>query len=826
LEYKFSEGSEKVLNYAKDLTEELGHSYIGTEHILYGLAKNYDSVAGNILYSNNITNEIVKEKIIEYLSYSEKNENNVIGFTPKTKRLIENSYLETKKSKEKLIETEHILITILNDSSYMANKILVDLNVNTKKMYRELNDIIGNKINNNSEQYEGNNAVFIENDKKDDKTPNLNKYCIDLTNRAACGKLDPVIGREKETKRLIEILSRRMKNNPCLIGDAGVGKTAIVEGLAEKIINNKVPEELKNKKILCLDISNILAGSKYRGDFEERMKKCLNEAQKNKNIILFIDEIHIIVGTGAAEGAIDASNIMKPLLARGELQLIGATTINEYRKYIEKDNALDRRFQSILVEQPSKNTTIDIIKGIRDKYEAHHNVKITDDAIVSAVELSVRYINDRNLPDKAIDLIDEACARARLNAFSIPDKIEEIKNRIELIKSEKEESIKIENFERAIQLKQIEKDLKEKIEKENKQYSNDNENNVIEIKKEDIENVISDMTGIEISKINVNEFERFKDMEENLKQEIIGQDEAISKIVNVLKRNKLGINEENRPIGSFLFVGSSGVGKTELSKKLNSELFGSEDSIIRFDMSEYMEQNSVSKLIGSPPGYVGYEEGGKLSDLIRKKPYSVVLFDEIEKANIDVLDLLLQIIDDGTITDSKGKKIDFKNTIIIMTSNIGSEVLNNNNNEIGFSSVKTEEKNKEREVIKILNKTLKQEFLNRIDEIIVFNELKEEVIRKIIKKDIKELVARFKKAEYNVIIEEEIENIIFEKTKNNKNGARDIRRKIKEELEEKIVNKIINSKIINKQNEYIKACMKDDREKKIDIELIDKNYKD
>ena len=826
MEYKFSEGSEKVLNYAKDLTEELGHSYIGTEHILYGLAKNYDSVAGNILYSNNITNEIVKEKIIEYLSYSEKNENNVIGFTPKTKRLIENSYLETKKSKEKLIETEHILITILNDSSYMANKILVDLNVNTKKMYRELNDIIGNKINNNSEQYEGNNAVFIENDKKDDKTPNLNKYCIDLTNRAACGKLDPVIGREKETKRLIEILSRRMKNNPCLIGDAGVGKTAIVEGLAEKIINNKVPEELKNKKILCLDISNILAGSKYRGDFEERMKKCLNEAQKNKNIILFIDEIHIIVGTGAAEGAIDASNIMKPLLARGELQLIGATTINEYRKYIEKDNALDRRFQSILVEQPSKNTTIDIIKGIRDKYEAHHNVKITDDAIVSAVELSVRYINDRNLPDKAIDLIDEACARARLNAFSIPDKIEKIKNRIELIKSEKEESIKIENFERAIQLKQIEKDLKEKIEKENKQYSNDNENNVIEIKKEDIENVISDMTGIEISKINVNEFERFKDMEENLKQEIIGQDEAISKIVNVLKRNKLGINEENRPIGSFLFVGSSGVGKTELSKKLNSELFGSEDSIIRFDMSEYMEQNSVSKLIGSPPGYVGYEEGGKLSDLIRKKPYSVVLFDEIEKANIDVLDLLLQIIDDGTITDSKGKKIDFKNTIIIMTSNIGSEVLNNNNNEIGFSSVKTEEKNKEREVIKILNKTLKQEFLNRIDEIIVFNELKEEVIRKIIKKDIKELVARFKKAEYNVIIEEEIENIIFEKTKNNKNGARDIRRKIKEELEEKIVNKIINSKIINKQNEYIKACMKDDREKKIDIELIDKNYKD
>ncbi|MCI8965607.1 MAG: ATP-dependent Clp protease ATP-binding subunit [Clostridia bacterium] len=826
MEYKFSEGSEKVLNYAKDLTEELGHSYIGTEHILYGLAKNYDSVAGNILYSNNITNEIVKEKIIEYLSYSEKNENNVIGFTPKTKRLIENSYLETKKSKEKLIETEHILITILNDSSYMANKILVDLNVNTKKMYRELNDIIGNKINNNSEQYEGNNAVFIENDKKDDKTPNLNKYCIDLTNRAACGKLDPVIGREKETKRLIEILSRRMKNNPCLIGDAGVGKTAIVEGLAEKIINNKVPEELKDKKILCLDISNILAGSKYRGDFEERMKKCLNEAQKNKNIILFIDEIHIIVGTGAAEGAIDASNIMKPLLARGELQLIGATTINEYRKYIEKDNALDRRFQSILVEQPSKNTTIDIIKGIRDKYEAHHNVKITDDAIVSAVELSVRYINDRNLPDKAIDLIDEACARARLNAFSIPDKIEKIKNRIELIKSEKEESIKIENFERAIQLKQIEKDLKEKIEKENKQYSNDNENNVIEIKKEDIENVISDMTGIEISKINVNEFERFKDMEENLKQEIIGQDEAISKIVNVLKRNKLGINEENRPIGSFLFVGSSGVGKTELSKKLNSELFGSEDSIIRFDMSEYMEQNSVSKLIGSPPGYVGYEEGGKLSDLIRKKPYSVVLFDEIEKANIDVLDLLLQIIDDGTITDSKGKKIDFKNTIIIMTSNIGSEVLNNNNNEIGFSSVKTEEKNKEREVIKILNKTLKQEFLNRIDEIIVFNELKEEVIRKIIKKDIKELVARFKKAEYNVIIEEEIENIIFEKTKNNKNGARDIRRKIKEELEEKIVNKIINSKIINKQNEYIKACMKDDREKKIDIELIDKNYKD
>ncbi len=821
MEYKFSESSEKVLNYAKDLTMELGHSYIGTEHILYGLAENYDSVAGKILSNNNVSKEAVKEKIIEYLSYSENTENKVIGFTPKTKRLIENAYLETKKNQEVLIETEYILITILDDSTYMANKILVDLNINIKKIYKELNDVIGNR---KDLDYQENNDIFIEKENKESDTANLNKYCIDLTKRASSGKLDPVIGREKETKRLIEILSRRMKNNPCLVGDAGVGKTAIVEGLAEKIVNKNVPDELKNKRILCLDISSILAGSKYRGDFEERMKKCLNEAQNNKNIILFIDEIHMIVGTGAAEGAIDASNIMKPLLARGELQLIGATTINEYRKFIEKDNALDRRFQSILVEEPSKESTIEIIKGVRDKYEAHHNVKITDDAIISAVELSMRYINDRNLPDKAIDLIDEACARAKLEVFSLPNKIEEIKNKIELIKSEKEEAIKIENFQKAIQLKEVEKSLKEKIETEGKQCTNNSENDVIEIKKEDIGNVISDMTGIEISKITGNEFEKFKDIEENLKKEVIGQDNAIAKIINILKRNKLGISEENRPIGSFLFVGSSGVGKTELSKKLNKELFGNEDSVIRFDMSEYMEQNSVSKLIGSPPGYVGYEEGGKLSDRVRKKPYSIVLFDEIEKANIDVLDLLLQIIDEGTITDSKGKKINFKNTIIIMTSNIGAGILNKKYNEIGFLNTQTRNEEEEKnEVKKILNKTLKQEFLNRIDEIIVFNELKEDVIKQIIKKDIKELIKRFEKAEYNIIIEDEVIDILFEKTKDNKNGARDIKRKIKEEVEEKIVDKIMNSKIINKGNEYIKVFINDNEQRIFEVELIEKS---
>lgn len=553
LEYKFTENSEKALNEASKITEELKHSYIGTEHILYGLSKNIDSVAGKVLNSLNISQEKVREKIIEYIGIEEDNSNyKLVGFTPKTKRLIENAYIESKKENRDLIETEDILIAILDDPKFLANKMLIDLGINLKEAYIEIQNVLNTKNSIDSE-YE----IFSE--VKKEEIPTLKKYSIDLTNKAKEGKLDPVIGREKETKRIIEILSRRMKNNPCLIGDAGVGKTAVVEGVAEKIVNNEVPDELKKKKILSLDISMLLAGSKYRGDFEERMKKCLNEAQKNKNIILFIDEIHMIVGTGAAEGAIDASNILKPLLARGDIQLIGATTVDEYRKYIEKDNALERRFQSIMVEEPSREDTILILKGIRDKYEAHHNVKIKDEAIVSATELSIRYINDRNLPDKAIDLIDEACSRIKLDAFNMPENIKDLKIKLSKIKLEKEENIKIENFENAALLKNKEKDLMKKIYKENEKWKNKYNNKIIEITEKDIGNVVSDITGIEINKINENEFNKMRRIENNLKKEIIGQNEAIEKIINIFKRNSLGINEESRPIGSFLFLGSSGV---------------------------------------------------------------------------------------------------------------------------------------------------------------------------------------------------------------------------------------------------------------------------
>lgn len=555
LEYKFTENSKNVLNEAKMIAEKLKHSYIGTEHILYGLSKNIDCVAGKVLDNLNISPESIKNKIIEYIGIEDNIEYELIGFTPKTKRLLESAYIESKKYNRDLIETEDILIALLDDPKFMANKMLIDLGINLKDAYLEIQEVLSSKNNNfnNIEDYE-----LISEIKKED-IATLKKYSIDLTKKAKEGKLDPVIGREKETRRVIEILSRRIKNNPCLIGDAGVGKTAIIEGLAEKIANKEVPDELKFKKIFSLDISMLLAGSKYRGDFEERMKKCLNEAQKNKNIILFIDEIHMIVGTGAAEGAIDASNILKPLLARGDIQLIGATTINEYRKYIEKDNALERRFQPVIVEEPSKENTILILKGIRDKYEAHHNVKIKDEAIYSAVELAKRYINDRNFPDKAIDLIDEACSRVKLDVFNMPENIKELENSLSKIKLEKEENIKIENFERASKLKQKENEIERKIKEENEKWKNKYNNKVIEITEKDIGNVVSDITGIEINKINENEFNKLKRIESNLKKEIIGQNEAIEKVINVLKRNTLGITETSRPIGSFLFLGSSGV---------------------------------------------------------------------------------------------------------------------------------------------------------------------------------------------------------------------------------------------------------------------------
>ena len=620
--YKFTKSGEKVLAIANELASDLGHSYIGTEHLLYGLACEENGVAGKVLENQDITPEDILDKIEELIGGQVKDNFSVLGFTPRTKKILENAYLEAKKLGSNYIGTEHLLVGMMKETDSIAIRILVDLEVNPDEMLADiaktLNEFEEN-INSNAEKQENSNF---------NNTQTLNQFGNDLTKQAKEGKLDPVIGRLEETDRVIEILSRRTKNNPCLIGEPGVGKTAVIEGLAQKIINGNIPENLKNKRVITLDITSMVAGAKYRGDFEERVKKCLAEVKKAKDIILFIDEIHTIVGAGAAEGAIDAANILKPLLARGEIQVVGATTIKEYRKYIEKDSALERRFQAVNIEEPSIEDTKKILIGLRDKYEAHHNVKITDTAISAAVELSNRYINDRFLPDKAIDLIDEAAAKVKLKAFIEPEYLKNMEKELDKVVKEKEEAINTQNYERAAKLRDYENELINKLEEENDRWKNRNDKKIINIGKDDIEYVISRWTGIPIYKITETENEKLKNLEKSLHKRVIGQEEAISAVSKAIRRSRLGLKDPNRPIGSFLFLGPTGVGKTELTKTLAESLFGNENSMIRMDMSEYMESHSVSKIIGSPPGYVGYDESNGLSEKVRRKPYSVILFDE------------------------------------------------------------------------------------------------------------------------------------------------------------------------------------------------------
>ena len=651
--YKFTKSGEQVLSIANELALDLGHSYIGTEHILYGLACEENGVASKVLEAQNITPEDILDKIEELIGAQLKDNFVVLGFTPRTKKILENAYLETKKLGSNYIGTEHILIGIIKEADSLAIRILLDFGINPEDMYSEIAKTLNEfeeKINNNSndEIEENNNSL-----------QNLNQFGTDLTKQAREGKLDPVIGRAEETDRVIEILSRRTKNNPCLIGEPGVGKTAVIEGLAQKIINGNIPENLKNKKVITLDITSMVAGAKYRGDFEDRVKKCLAEVKKSQDIILFIDEIHTIVGAGAAEGAIDAANILKPLLARGEIQVVGATTIKEYRKYIEKDQALERRFQQVNINEPNEDDTIQILKGLRDKYEAHHNVKITDEAIECAVKLSNRYINDRFLPDKAIDLVDEASAKVKLKSFVEPEYLKNTEKELDKIIKEKEEAINTQNYERAAKLRDMENELLDKLEAENDRWRNKNNKKIINIEKEDIENVISKWTGIPIYKITESENEKLKNLEKSLHMRVIGQDEAVNAVSKAIRRGRVGLKDPNRPIGSFLFLGPTGVGKTELTKALAECLFGNENSMIRIDMSEYMESHSISKLIGSPPGYVGYEESNGLTEKVRRKPYSVILFDEIEKAHSDVMNILLQILEDGVLTDGQRKNCKF-----------------------------------------------------------------------------------------------------------------------------------------------------------------------
>ena len=795
--YKFTAKAEKALELAQDLAMELGHKYIGTEHILYGLAEEGTGVASQVLENQGVDSEGVKKEIIDAIGTSDEIEDpESIGFTPRSKRVIENAFMDARSVGSEYIGTEHILIGILKEGDSIATRILFELGADPQKIYNEIIKMLNEQGESEEQREPAGNGSF-------NSTPTLNQYGTDLTKQAREGKLDPVIGRKSEIQRVIEILSRRTKNNPCLIGEPGVGKTAVVEGLAEKIVAGDVPENLKGKRVVSVDISSMVAGAKYRGDFEERIKKMLKEVQKAKDVILFIDELHTIVGAGAAEGAIDAANILKPLLARGEIQLVGATTLKEYRKYIEKDAALERRFSQVMVQEPTEEESLQILQGLRDKYEAHHNVKISDDAIKACVDLSSRYINDRFLPDKAIDLMDEAASRLRMKSYMEPESFKKITDEIEKLDKDKENAIRIQDFEKAAKIRDKENSKKQELEKARKDWKNNQSKEILTLKYDDIAEVVAAWTGIPVSKVSESESEKLKNLEANLHKRVIGQNEAVEAVAKAIKRSRLGLKAPNKPIGSFMFLGPTGVGKTELSKALAESLFGTEDALIRIDMSEYMESQSVAKLIGAPPGYVGYDEAGQLTEKVRRKPYSVILFDEIEKAHPDVMNSLLQVLDDGRLTDSQGRTVNFKNTIIIMTSNVGARLITEKRT-LGFTDKKEEtDKQKayedtKKEVLAELKKEFKPEFLNRIDDIIVFHKLEQEDIRKIIDLMIANVTDLMKKQGIEMEVTDKAKDLVAKQGFDENYGARPLRRAIQTMIEDKIAEAILDGRVKNK----------------------------
>ena len=802
--YKFTNRAKEAVEFANDLAIELGHNYVGTEHLLYGLAKEGTGIAGQVLQKYGVTPTKIIEKIRELIGEGDKYIISIIGLTPRTKKIIENAFKEAKKQNSEYIGTEHLLIGMLKEGDSVAIKIMLDLGVDFQKIYNDIFSILNKSEKENT----------VSQKSRGTKEQTINQFGTNLTQMAELGNLDPVIGREKEITRVVQILSRRTKNNPCLIGEPGVGKTAIVEGLAQSIILGNVPDTLKNKKIYTLDISGMVAGAKYRGDFEDRIKKCLKEVKKAGDIILFIDEVHSIVGAGAAEGAIDAANILKPLLARGEIQLIGATTITEYRQYIEKDAALERRFQTVMVNEPTIEDTVKIINGLRDKYEAHHNVKITDEAIEAAVNLSDRYINDRFLPDKAIDLIDEAASKVKIELYTEPNAIKKQEDRVLAVSKEKEEAVKMQDFEKAAKLRDIEKEEKEKLNKQKQNWESENNKTITTITKQDIAQIVAEITGIPVSKIGQTENEKLKNLENELSKKVVGQNEAIKAVSKAIKRARTGLKDPNRPIGSFLFLGPTGVGKTKLSKALAEILFGDENAMVRLDMSEFMEAHTTSKIIGSPPGYIGYEEQGGLTEKIRRKPYSLILFDEIEKAHPDVLNLLLQILEDGILTDSHGRTVDFKNTVIIMTSNIGARLITDKKT-LGFKNENQEEENLRinKDVTQELKRELKPELINRIDEIIVFNKLGKEELKQIVNLMIKESLNRLEKQNIDLTVEDDVKDLIINKGVDLAYGARPLRRAMQNILEDKIVEEILDGNL--EEGDKAKAVIEND-EVKID----------
>ena len=787
---RFTERAEKALAYSQQSAVELGHNYVGTEHLLLGLAKEGSGVAARVLQSQGVSEEKIMKEIEELIGKAEKTAEQPMGFTPRTKRVLELSFREARKMNQNYIGTEHLLLGIMKEGESVAVRILMDLGVDPQKMVSDIVRML-------NEETPGSAGTQVNNSGSAN-TPTLNQFGRDLTDMAREGKFDPIIGRDKEIERVVQILCRRTKNNPCLIGEPGVGKTAIAEGLAQKIVEGNIPEILKDKRVVTLDLSAMVAGAKYRGEFEERLKKAMEEIRKAGNVILFIDEMHTIIGAGAAEGAIDASNILKPSLARGEIQVIGATTIDEYRKHVEKDAALERRFQPITVGEPTKEEAIEILKGVRDKYEAHHRVKITDDALEASVKLSDRYITDRFLPDKAIDLIDEAASRVRLRTFTAPTNLKEMEEQLGKLIKEKEDAIRGQEYEKAAKIRDKEQELKQNLDKVKGDWHQKNQTHTDRVTEEEIAEIVASWTGIPVKRLAEEETERLIKMEEILHKRVIGQEEAVKAISRAIRRGRVGLKDPKRPVGSFIFLGPTGVGKTELSKALSEALFGDENSIIRIDMSEYMERFAVSRLVGSPPGYVGYDEGGQLTEKVRRKPYSVVLFDEIEKAHPDVFNILLQILEDGRLTDSQGRAIDFRNTVIIMTSNVGARLITEPKR-LGFSTgTNTIAQNYEEmksNVMGELKKTFRPEFLNRVDEVIVFHPLAEEHLKEIVSIMIDSLALRLKQ---NGIIIEVTETAKLHMAKKGYDpvfGARPLRRAIQNIIEDKLAEEILEGKV-------------------------------
>ena len=803
---RFTEKAIKVIMLAQEEARRLGHNFVGTEQVLLGLIGEGTGVAAKTLKSMGVTIKDAREQVEKIIGRGSGFVAVEIPFTPRAKKVLELSWDEARQLGHNYIGTEHLLLGLIREGEGIGTKVLENLGVDLNKCRSNVIKLLGETRTSSTQ------TALAGNIQAKAKTPSLDEFGTDLTLAAQEQRLDPVVGREKEIERVIQILARRTKNNPILIGEPGVGKTAIAQGLAMKIVNSEVPDILENKKIVQLDMGLLVAGTKYRGEFEERLKKIMDEIRQAGNIILVIDEMHTLIGAGAAEGAIDAANILKPALSRGEIQVIGATTLDEYRKHIEKDSALERRFQMVLVEQPSVQETIEIIKGLKSKYEEHHKLKISDEAIVAATELSNKYITERFLPDKAIDIIDEAASRVRLNVSNLPPEGKELEKELKATIKQKEDAIRSQEFETASNLRNTEVQIKDKIRELQDSWRSSQENNKPTVGVEEVAQVISTITGVPVTKITEGESERLLKLEDTLHKRVIGQNEAVVALSKAIRRARVGLKSPNRPIGSFIFSGPTGVGKTELAKALAEAVFGSEDNIVRVDMSEFMEKHSTAKLIGSPPGYVGYDDGGHMTEIIRKKPYSVVLFDEIEKAHPDVFNIMLQILDDGRLTDSKGRLISFKNTIIIMTSNVGASMITSTQ-KLGFSVAGDEKKDKYEKrkdtVMEELKKAFRPEFLNRIDDIIVFAHLSKEEIREIVDLMLKDLFKRLDERELTIEVGDDVKDYLAKEGYSEAYGARPLRRVIQKKIEDVLAEEILTGNY--KPKDTLVMSMEDDK---------------